>query len=73
MKEAEDAMSSSTMGALGGLFGPDLINKIASNPKCSPYLAQPDFMAKIQAIQANPSSMNQYMNDPRIMTVLMVS
>jgi stress-induced-phosphoprotein 1 len=71
LKEAEDAMSSSTMGGLGNLFGPDLLGKIAANPKCAPYLAQPDFMAKIMAIQANPSSMNQYMDDPRIMTVLM--
>ena len=72
LKEAEDAMSSSTMGSLGGLFGPDLLGKIAANPKCAPYLAQPDFMSKLQAIQANPSTINQYMNDPRIMTVLMV-
>jgi stress-induced-phosphoprotein 1 len=72
MKEAEEAMSSSTMGALGNMFGPDLLGKIAANPKCAPYLAQPDFMAKIQAIQSNPSSINQHMNDPRIMTVLMV-
>ena len=72
LEECEAAAASNPMGALGNLFGPDVWSKLATNPKTSSYLAQPDFVSKIQAIQANPSTMNQYMNDPRIMTAIMV-
>lgn len=51
------------------MFGPDLIDKISKNPKLSPYLSQPDFMTKIQAIQANPNKISEHLNDPRIMNL----
>ncbi|KAG4081315.1 hypothetical protein H8356DRAFT_1327583, partial [Neocallimastix lanati (nom. inval.)] len=35
--------------------------------KCAKYLAQPDFVQALKAIQANPNSLNTYMQDQRIM------
>lgn len=51
-------------------FGPDMFGKIATNPRLSPYLSDPDFVAKLQAIQRDPSSINVHLSDPRVMTVL---
>jgi stress-induced-phosphoprotein 1 len=72
LEDAENAAASKGFDSLSGLFGPDALQKIAANPKCSAYLAQPDFIQKIQAIQQNPNTLNMYMNDPRIMTAMMV-
>lgn len=50
------------MGALGGIFSsPDVWAKISMNPQTRGYLQQPDFVAMLQAVQANPSSLGQYM------------
>merc|ERR1711966_638850 len=40
------------------------------NPQTRGYLQQPDFVAMLQAVQANPSSLGQYMQDPRMMQVM---
>lgn len=53
----------------GNLFGPGLVDKIAANPKLAPYLSQPDFMAKLQKIQADPNKISDYMDDPRVMNL----
>lgn len=44
----------------GGLFGPDLMAKLATNPQTSRLLAQPDFMRMIQDCNSNPSSMSKW-------------
>ncbi|OAQ32436.1 TPR-like protein [Linnemannia elongata AG-77] len=56
---------------IGQFFGPDVFTKMAANPKLSPLLAQPDLVEKVRAIQANPNALNQHMQDPRIMSLLM--
>jgi len=56
---------------IGQFFGPDVFTKMAANPKLAPLLSQPDLMEKVRAIQANPKALNQYMQDPRIMNLLM--
>ncbi|KAI9341752.1 activator of Hsp70 and Hsp90 chaperone [Obelidium mucronatum] len=56
---------------LGKLFGGDVFAKIAQNPKLSPLLAQPDYVQKIAEIQKNPSNINTYMQDPRIMNTML--
>ncbi|KAJ1967691.1 Hsp90 cochaperone [Dimargaris xerosporica] len=53
------------------IFSGDITGKMANNPKLRSYLAQPDLMAKIQAIQQDPTCLNQHMQDPRIMNVMM--
>lgn len=74
LEDAEEALSGGMDDgnfAPGKLFSGDVFAKIAGNPKLAPYLAQPDFMQKVAAIQQNPKMLSQYMQDPRILTVMM--
>jgi len=49
---------------------PNLIQKLASNPKTSALLADPAFMAKLQAVKQNPSNVQDLFSDPRMIQVL---
>jgi len=49
---------------------PNLIQKLGKNPKTSAYLADPSFMAKLQAMQANPKNAQDLFSDPRMIQVL---
>lgn len=49
---------------------PNLIQKLASNPKTSAFLADPTFMAKLQQIQQNPQNTQELFTDPRMIQVL---
>jgi stress-induced-phosphoprotein 1 len=66
-KDAEKAYNSSSGSPLGGLFGPQMIAKLAAHPKFGPKLADPAFMMKIKMMQSNPQMM---MSDPEMMEVL---
>ncbi|KAK4144425.1 uncharacterized protein C8A04DRAFT_27882 [Dichotomopilus funicola] len=58
-------------GGLGNMFkDPNLIQKLASNPKTSSLLADPSFMVKLQAVQQNPNNMQDLFSDPRMIQVL---
>ena len=55
-------------GNVNALFsGPDALAKLATNPSTSGFLAQPDFMQKLQELQRDPSRLGAHINDPRIM------
>jgi stress-induced-phosphoprotein 1 len=56
----------------GNLFGPNILSTIATNPRLSKYLAEPDFVQKIQLLQSNPNMLTNFINDPRIMEVFSV-
>jgi stress-induced-phosphoprotein 1 len=49
---------------------PNLITKLASNPKTSSFLSDPTFMAKLQQIQKNPANASEMFSDPRMIQVL---
>ncbi|KAI9899088.1 hypothetical protein N3K66_005549 [Trichothecium roseum] len=49
---------------------PNLIQKLASNPKTSSLVADPSFMAKLQDIKRNPTNMGAMFDDPRMIQVL---
>lgn len=49
---------------------PNLIQKLASNPKTSAYLADPAFMQKINQFRENPKNAQDIFNDPRMIQVL---
>ncbi|CAH0056505.1 unnamed protein product [Clonostachys solani] len=70
--EHEAAPMASDPGA--GIFNmfndPQLIQKLASNPKTSSLLADPSFMAKLQLIQKDPQNMQSLFDDPRMLQVL---
>ncbi|KAJ3152956.1 Hsp90 cochaperone [Geranomyces michiganensis] len=71
LEEVEGAASSAN--PFGNIFGPEGLAKIMSNPKVAGIISQPDVMAKIQEIQRNPENLNKYMQDPRIMTLMMAA
>jgi stress-induced-phosphoprotein 1 len=49
---------------------PQLIQKLAANPKTSAFLADPSFMAKLQQMQQNPKGTPDLFSDPRMIQVL---
>jgi len=58
---------------IGNMFNdPKLYEKLAANPKTSAYLADPEFMAKLQRIAKYPSAMGPEMGDPRFLEVMSV-
>ncbi|KAG5460529.1 MAG: hypothetical protein BJ554DRAFT_7413, partial [Olpidium bornovanus] len=60
LEDAKSAAASAGGGfpsALSNMFGPDLLQKVAANPKIAKYLAQPDYVAMLQMLQSNPGSM----------------
>mmetsp|Transcript_20471 Transcript_20471/g.15096 ORF Transcript_20471/g.15096 Transcript_20471/m.15096 type:complete len:558 (-) Transcript_20471:2736-4409(-) len=67
--KAKEATASSGAGSnpLGGLFGPQMLAKLAGHPKFGPKLGDPNFMAKLRMFQSNP---NMMMQDPEMMEVL---
>ncbi|RDA86846.1 hypothetical protein CP532_1436 [Ophiocordyceps camponoti-leonardi (nom. inval.)] len=61
-------------GGLGSVFSdPNLIQKLAANPKTSSYLADPVFMQRLQQIQRDPQNVQQLFSDERMITVLGVA
>ena len=66
-----DGVSGDPMGGLSGIFSdPQMIQKIASNPKTSSFLSDPSFMQKLQRIRQNPNAIGTEMGDPRILQVM---
>ncbi len=49
---------------------PQLLQKLAANPKTSAFLADPTFMQKLQSIKNNPSDSQAMFSDPRMIQVL---
>ncbi|KAF2404593.1 TPR-like protein [Trichodelitschia bisporula] len=60
-------------GGLGNIFNdPQLIQKLAKNPKTSYLLADNEFMAKLQRIRQNPNAAGAELSDPRFLQVISV-
>ncbi|KAK3355414.1 hypothetical protein B0H65DRAFT_451920 [Neurospora tetraspora] len=58
-------------GGIGQMFAdPNIIQKLAGNPKTAAFLSDPGFMAKLQAIKQNPSNAQDLFSDPRMIQVL---
>lgn len=49
---------------------PNFLQKLASNPKTSPYLGDPQFMEKLNRIRTNPTAIQTELSDPRVMQVI---
>ncbi len=66
-----DGMGGDPTAGLGGMFNdPQLIQKLANNPKTSRLLADQDFMRKLQRVRQNPQSIGEEMRDPRFLQVM---
>lgn len=48
---------------------PEVLVRLATDPRTKGFLAQPDFMAKFAELQRDPSSIARHMNDPRMQMV----
>ncbi|KAF5492293.1 Heat shock protein sti1-like protein [Colletotrichum siamense] len=56
---------------LGNMFNdPQLLQKLAANPKTSSFLSDPTFMAKLQQMKENPKASPDLFSDPRMLQVL---
>lgn len=68
-----DGLGGDPSAGLGGMFNdPQMIQKLAANPKTASYLADPDFMGKLQQLKNNPNAVGSYMQDPRFLQVMSV-
>ena len=58
---------------LGNIFNdPQMIQKLANNPKTRGLLADPQFMQKLQRLRQNPNDIGTEMQDPRFLQVMSV-
>ncbi|KAF9870224.1 hypothetical protein CkaCkLH20_12310 [Colletotrichum karsti] len=56
---------------LGNMFNdPQLLQKLAANPKTSSFLSDPSFMARLQQMKENPKGSPDLFSDPRMLQVL---
>lgn len=57
---------------LGAIFSdPNLISNLKNNPKTAKLMEDPDLVAKLQQIQADPkSNATQFLTDQRLMTIM---
>ena len=59
---------------LANIFSdPGLMGKLATHPKTRAFLGQPDFMQMMAAVQRDPSQINAFLSDPRMMQVMGVA
>lgn len=71
-KKAKEGPSPSSRGGMPNLFGPEMMAKIALDPKLRGYMSDPDFMTKLNKLQTDPNSLATMLSDPRIMEVFQV-
>jgi stress-induced-phosphoprotein 1 len=70
---AADGLGGDPSAGLGGMFNdPNMIQKLASNPKTASLLADPAFMEKLQQLKSNPNRVGEFMQDPRFLQVMSV-
>lgn len=53
-------------------FMQQMMMKLLTNPKTAPYMQDPAFVQKLQAIQQNPQQAAMYMSDPKIQEAFQV-
>lgn len=72
VESAEAAQHGQPDMGLGKLFlDPQLIPKLKANPKTAELMNDPDLVAKLLQIQANPqASMSMMFSEPRLMTIM---
>jgi len=68
----KDVQSEMGNRSFGQLFQGDIWGKIRASPKTAPYANQPDFIQLVNQIQQNPSSLMQYLADPRVQALFSV-
>ena len=70
-RAAHDSAGGEGLGLAKLFADPNLLGKLASNPRTAKHLADPGFRQKLQLIQANPSLAESVLSgDPRMIDVL---
>lgn len=70
-QSAQARPSAPSASPFGDAFsGPEMWARLTSDPSTRGYLQQPDFVRMMQDIQKNPSNLNLYLKDPRVMQAL---
>jgi len=72
LKEGKMQVEAAMKQAKSPFMAPDFINRLLSDPRTSPLMGQPDFMAMIRDLQSNPQNMMKHINDPRMQLVMEV-
>ncbi|KAK2973582.1 hypothetical protein RJ640_023232 [Escallonia rubra] len=76
LSDAQSAMNRarpppmSSSNPFGDAFGPEMWAKLTADPATRIYLQQPDFVRMMQDLQKNPSNLNLYLKDQRVMQSL---
>lgn len=71
--EAEARADGVSGNPLDGIFNdPNMLQKLAANPKTARYLADPEFMQKLQQLSRNPTDMSVAFTDPRLIEAMSV-
>lgn len=70
LKDSKTSKESS--GGAGPFSQPDILSRLATDPRTRALLAQPDFMSMLNNINANPASMENYLGDERFQLALEV-
>lgn len=69
----DDGFAGDPSAGLGGMFSdPNMIQKLAANPKTASLLGDAEFMSKLQQLRTNPNLVGTYMQDPRFLQVMSV-
>ncbi|KAF8639926.1 hypothetical protein AX17_001176 [Amanita inopinata Kibby_2008] len=74
LQEVRDAKAQSSEDGgfgIGKMFSdPNLLGKLATNPRTQKHLSDPSFVQKLQMLQRNPSLAQGALQDPRMIDVL---
>ncbi|GLB33445.1 putative tetratricopeptide repeat containing protein [Lyophyllum shimeji] len=74
LDEVTEAKASEGAGAFGKMFSdPNLLGKLAANPRTQKHLADPSFVEKIRLYQQNPMMAQNAFEDPRMIDVMGVA
>lgn len=66
-----DGLPGDPSGGIGNMFNdPNMISKLAANPKTAGLLGDSAFMAKVQQLKNNPNAMGEMMGEPRMLQVM---
>ena len=71
LEDVNTQMEQEMGNPMANMFGADMWQKLASNPKLSPFLAQPDVVSMLQECQKDPNNMSKFMQDQRMMQIML--
>ena len=66
-----ETRASQSADPFGRVFGKDCVAKIQANPKLAPYMLMPDFVQILSGIVESPATVQNFLQDKRIMHCFM--